>query len=414
MTQRRAPLFRRTARPSRRPHARRLAAVLATTALTAATLAGLSAAPASAAVPEGPAGDAFYTPPNPLPPGRPGDPIWKRTLSATSITTTYLVLYRSTTATGAPTAVSGTVAVPKSGNVATAPVIGVAPPTTGLGDQCAASKEGLVSDVSVPAAFGQRGYVVATTDYEGLGTPGIHTYVVGRSEAHAVLDVVRAAQRLGVGPTAAAPVGFYGYSQGGGGAAWAGQEAATYAPELNVKGTAAGGIPADMIAVGQALDGGLGFGFLAAAAAGFDAAYPELNLDAYLNATGRQVFADNVDKCVTDVIAQLAFHRIAEYTTSDPMLRPDWQARLRENSLGAVAPRAPIFIWHGLFDEILPYGQDAALWRTWCRKGGRVTFQATFDEHVTGALGGQAGAVQFLADRFAGKPASDNCWLSGA
>jgi len=391
-----------------------VATLITALGLTGGLVAGPAAPAGAAGPPQGPAGDAFYTPPNPLPPGRPGDVIWKRTLSDTSTATTYLVLYRSTTAAGAATAVSGTVAVPRSGNVATAPIIGVAPPTTGLGDQCAASKEGLVSDLSVPAAFGQRGYVIATTDYEGLGTPGIHTYVVGRSEAHAVLDVVRAAQRLGAGPTAAAPVGFYGYSQGGGGAAWAGQLATTYAPELNVKGTAAGGIPADMTAVGQALDGGLGFGFLAAAAAGFNAAYPELNLDRYLNATGKQVFADNVNKCVADVIAQLAFHRIAEYTTSNPMLQPDWQARLRENSLGAVAPRAPIYIWHGLFDEILPYGQDAALWKTYCRKGGRVTFQATFDEHVSGALGGQAAAVQFLADRFAGKAATDNCWLSGA
>ena len=306
-------------------------------------------------------------------------------------------------------------AVPKSGNVATAPIIGVAPPTTGLGDQCAASKESLVSDVSVPAAFGQRGYVVATTDYEGLGTPGVHTYVVGRSEAHAVLDVVRAAQRLGAGPTAAAPVGFYGYSQGGGGAAWAGQQAASYAPELNVKGTAAGGIPADMIAVGQALDGGLGFGFLAAAAAGFNAAYPELNLDKYLNAD-RQAGVRRQRHQVRRRrrrAARLPPDRGVHDVQPDAD-QPDWQARLRENSLGAVAPRAPIFIWHGLFDEILPYGQDAALWKTYCQKGGRVTFQATFDEHVTGALGGQAGAVQFLADRFAGKPATDNCWLSGA
>ena len=77
--------------------------------------------------------------------------------------------------------------------------------------------------------------------------------------------------------------------------------------------------------------------------------------------------------------------------------------------------RAPIYIWHGFFDEILPYGQDAALWKTYCRKGGKVTFQGTWDEHVSGMIGaGRQGAVQFLADRFAGKPATDNCWLSGA
>jgi hypothetical protein len=148
---------------------------------------------------------------------------------------------------------------------------------------------------------------------------------------------------------------------------------------------------------------------------GFDAAYSELNLDGYLNAAGQDNFKNKVNNSVDSVILDFGLHRIAEYTTSNPMLTTAWQARLRENSLGAVAPRAPIYIWHGYFDEILPYAQDAALWKTYCRKGGKVTFQATFDEHVSGMLGaGRQGAVQFLADRFAGKPATNNCWLSGA
>jgi len=407
--QRRTRLTRRARRP--------IAAVLAVAGLVAATLAGLAAAPASAAAPpEGPAGDAFYTPPNPLPPGQPGDVIWKRTLSQDAAATTYLVLYRSVNATGAAVAVSGTVAVPKGVNPATAPIVAAAPGTIGLGDQCAASRNTLIANLMTPTAdLLTKGFAVATTDYEGLGTPGTHTYTVGQSEGRAVLDVARAAQRLGVGLSATAPVGFIGYSQGGGGAAWAGQLAASYAPELNVKGTAAGGIPADMVAVGQALDGGLGFGFLAAAAVGFDGAYAELDLERYLNAAGKQLFQDNINNCVDSIILDFGFHRISEYTTSNPMVTPAWQARLRENSLGAVAPSAPVYIWHGFFDEILPYGQDAALWKTYCKKGARVTFQGTWDEHVSGMIGaGRQGAVQFLADRFAGKPVTDNCWLSGA
>ena len=53
-----------------------------------------------------------------------------------------------------------------------------------------------------------RGWAVAVSDYEGLGTPGQHTYVVGRSEGRAVLDMARAAQRLpGTGLTTSTPVG---------------------------------------------------------------------------------------------------------------------------------------------------------------------------------------------------------------
>src|SRR5207302_383600 len=53
-------------------------------------------------------------------------------------------------------------------------------------------------DVGVPAltTFLQRGYVVAATDYQGLGGPGVHQYVVGATEARNVLDSVKAAQHI--------------------------------------------------------------------------------------------------------------------------------------------------------------------------------------------------------------------------
>lgn len=58
---------------------------------------------------------------------------------------------------------------------------------------------------------------MAIIDYEGLGTPGDHTYVVQLSEGRAVLDSARAAMNLGdAGISDDAQVGIWGYSQGGG------------------------------------------------------------------------------------------------------------------------------------------------------------------------------------------------------
>ena len=37
----------------------------------------------------------------------------------------------------------------------------------------------------------QQGYAVAVSDYQGLGTPGPHTYMVGQSMGRAVLDMAR-------------------------------------------------------------------------------------------------------------------------------------------------------------------------------------------------------------------------------
>ena len=34
------------------------------------------------------------------------------------------------------------------------------------------------------------------TDYQGLGTPGKHAYLVGKAEGRSVLDIVQAARQL--------------------------------------------------------------------------------------------------------------------------------------------------------------------------------------------------------------------------
>jgi Secretory lipase len=41
-----------------------------------------------------------------------------------------------------------------------------------------------------------RGYIVVATDHPGLGTDGIHPYLIGESEGQAELDSVRAARDL--------------------------------------------------------------------------------------------------------------------------------------------------------------------------------------------------------------------------
>ncbi|MCA1835798.1 MAG: lipase family protein [Actinobacteria bacterium] len=86
------------------------------------------------------------------------------------------------------------------------------------------------------------------TDYEGGGTPIPQSYLVGPPEGYAGLDAARAAQRLDPRDdlTQDSPVGLSGYSQGGQAASWAAELQPRYAPELNVKGVLAGGIPYDM------------------------------------------------------------------------------------------------------------------------------------------------------------------------
>jgi fermentation-respiration switch protein FrsA (DUF1100 family) len=210
-----------------------LGAVIATCAL---------AAPAVAAAATAPAGLAFYAPPQRLLAGQHGSVIWARTVhSALSASGgRYLVLYRSTGITGKPVAVSGTIDVPKGRAPAGGwPVVSWAHGTTGIADVCAPSRRPAFG-AYVSGQLGtwlRRGYAIASTDYEGLGTPGIHPYLIGRSEGRGVVDIVRAARTLDT------RIGrrwvIAGHSQGGHAALFGAALAPSWAPELSFRGVAA-------------------------------------------------------------------------------------------------------------------------------------------------------------------------------
>src|SRR4029079_13393528 len=141
----------------------------------------------------------------------------------------FRIVYRSTGLNGEPIAVSGTVIypatpAPKEGR----DVIAWAHYTTGGAGRCA---PGLLPNLSgtVPGLEDMlsRGYVVVATDYEGLGTPGVHAYLVGESEARSVLDSVRAARNHS-GAHATNRYSVWGHSQGGHASLFSGELAASY------------------------------------------------------------------------------------------------------------------------------------------------------------------------------------------
>src|SRR4029450_6019847 len=103
-------------------------------------------------------------------------------------------------------------------------ILTIAHGTTGIADACAPSKNPRFTELSLMSPYLEQAYLVAETDYEGLGTPGRHPYLVGESEGRGVLDAALAAAEL---PDADAGDQFaiFGYSQGGHGALGGGQRA---------------------------------------------------------------------------------------------------------------------------------------------------------------------------------------------
>jgi hypothetical protein len=350
----------------------------------------------------------------PAPAAAPGDVLSARAISAPGFfyANVWSITYASTSATGAPITVSGTVVVPRGASART-PVVGYAPGTHGLGDQCAPSRHLEAGDETEGLLIHQyatRGFAVAVTDYEGIGTPGEHTYMAGRSEGNATLDVVRAAMRLpGTGLSPAAPVAVVGYSQGGHASGWAAELAPSYAPELNIKAHAVGAPPANLLTVAEHNDGGANVGLVMAAGYGMDVTYPELDLAPYLNDQGRAAFADIRDDC-TDELSKYAGHSLSDYTTTDLLNRPEWRARVVQQNLGTRTPRVPVLLYHSNGDEILPVQVSVDLRARWCAGGGNVTFWRTdTGPHAVTAAVMSPSVTSWVADRLAGRPVTGNC-----
>ncbi|MFG3495541.1 lipase family protein [Streptomyces sp. NPDC047928] len=352
--------------------------------------------------------------------GRPGDllttePSSFRTLPGVPTDTrAWKIHYRSTSATGEPNVVSGTVVVPRDGATRPRPLITYAVGTVGLGDRCAPSAgfpDGTTMEANLILQLLRRGWAVVVTDYEGLGTAGEHTYTAGRSAGHAMLDAARAALRLpDTGLSERSPIGVMGYSQGGQAAGWAAELHSSYAPELAVKGTATGGVPAELAKLAPVHDGSYGSGLLFMAAAGQDAAYPELRLDSYLNTSGRALVSFLRENCVALDSTVGSFKRISDMTVRNPLDTAEWQRRLHESDLGAAAPARPVYLYHALADELIPYAQGTGLRSRWCARGGDVTWRTiTVGEHVSGVISEAPRAADWLADRFAGAPTNSGC-----
>ena len=388
-------------------------------ALAAATLAPLS--PAAAA--ERP---AFYEAPAQLP-ARDGDLVRSEKMDFlldparihTVGHTATRVLYRSSNRTGRATAVSGTVIVPKARwvGVGTRPVIGYAVGTQGIGDSCAPSRqfsEGFEYEAIFMAGLLARGYAIAMTDYEGLGTAGTHTYMDRVSQGRAVIDAVRAAQRLpGSGLSAHSPVAFYGYSQGGAGAASAAEQAGSYGSELKVKGTVAGAAPADLRQLPGAIDGSLFSMFGWFAIAGLTASY-DIDMAPYLNAAGREMYAKVQDACVFDLFGA-AFTRSNDYTVDGAGLaeliqREPFRQMIDDQRIGRIKPNAPVLVSHSRLDDVVPFPVAEQLVRDWCARGAKVRFSPNVTPlHVGGMLNNATEVYGFLEARLLGLPMVSSC-----
>lgn len=374
--------------------------------------------PAGGALLPAPEGDAFWVPPDPLPPGQPGDLIWARAVPGPVVGgTTWLVLYRSLDEDGEPTAVSGVVVVPTGPQpAAPRPVVAVAHSTVGLADRCAPSRVlagGGGGEVGLFAAAAMaQGWVLAATDYRGLGTPGPHPYLVGQRAGRDVLDIVRAATHLPeTGADATSPVILVGHSQGGGASVFAAELAPTYAPELRVVGAVAGAPTTELArrASSWPPTRGQDTGFAMMAVAGFSGAYPQLDEAAVLTGAGQAALPAAEEGCVADVLAAFADDDPAALFSPTG---PDqaWRAALDANVAGGNRTSVPVYVFHGGADTVVPIGWSADYQARACSAGSDVTRVVYPDlDHGSVLQSALGPAFAWLSDRLSDQPAPAGC-----
>ena len=292
-------------------------------------------------------------------------------------------------------------------------VIALGHGSTGVLRDCAPS---LTTDLSGQAPQVANllglGYAVTMTDYQGLGMPGVHPYLDSRTAGYNVIDSVRALRATFRG-VSDHWLG-YGGSQGGGAVWSANEQAAVYAPELDLVGT---------IAVAPVTDA---TGLILKAFTGTLSAeqraplqwllvslgrlHPDLNLDNY-----RRGFAARrwtvLSSCVGSEGAERA--RITDKIgPTDLTPHTAAAAALLRNFVAAWAlPQrrltAPMLVIYGAKDTVIDPAWTLHALVEACRLGGDL--EQHVDPNGTHAQLDPGDLPTWVAARFAGAPAINQC-----
>ena len=382
--------------------------------------------PAPPATPLAPQQDPFYAPPTTaeLSSVAPGTVLRAREITAKAY---YLfpvkgqawqLMYRTTDHRGQPVAMVGTVLVPTNAPATGRQLMAYNVAYDALTLRCAPSYSfvrGTALEQALIAGALKKGLVVMSPDYEGLGS----FWTTGLISGQGVLDGIRAAQRFqqaGLdGPST--PTVITGYSGGSIASTWANELYRTYAPELNIKGVAAGGVPVDLGNVARKVDGTLFAGVYFGAVAALANAYPEVNPAALVNAKGAQMLVKAQDMCLgqfltgaPDPLMAFAFQRMKNLVVVPDLLEvPAVKQVIAINRLGQRKPGAPLYLYQATLDELMPLKDVDALVQSYCAQGVKVSYKPGFGEHISMAVTGWPGALQYLSDRLADKPAPSTC-----
>ncbi|WP_194817289.1 lipase family protein [Nocardia sp. XZ_19_385] len=288
----------------------------------------------------------------------------------------YRIEYVASNFSGGKRAVGGSVFVPESGS-AGAPVLTWAHCTVGSNEHNAPSKVGLIPEERKHLRHWlAAGFVVAATDYEGLGTKEPHPYLDGEAIADDIIDMARAVHGMDLGVDNRTIIG--GFSQGGHGSLFAAAICTAYAPELDLRGTVSLAPPVRFLEfVRPYTEDGNGsvHALVPTILAGLHTRRPEFDAGPQLSPTGRTLIDAALRKSMKDL------DELCCATTNDQAGVTGiaaWQPLI--DALDSTSPPVtkydrPIFLCAGGADPVFTSHQGSEFSKELAECGTDITFQ---------------------------------------
>ncbi|MBL1079933.1 lipase [Nocardia sp. 2] len=268
-----------------------------------------------------------------------------------------------------------------------------------------------IIEAPIIASLLAAGYTLVISDYLGP----TFDFGAGRESGDATLDGVRAAEQV-LNLPASTPVGLLGYSGASIPTEFAAEQAAEYAPELNIVAAAAGGVPVNSwnempyIIKSPIFANAVSLMVLGLAHA------ENVDLTPYLSPEGIRMMNTVADFCQTygglpnpTTLSALLLPQYQDYTQI-----PLFQKLFDDMVMGGSIPRMPLLLGvgntDGYGDDLAISGDVRALASKYCRGGDRVQYsEYPGFGHIPGMAPFGIEAVNFMNTAFAGAPTPTNC-----
>jgi hypothetical protein len=396
--------------------------------------------------------EQFYTPPQPLPPGEPGDLIRsepaRMVLEPSGQLGSFVgkgtrIMFRSTDAQGHPVARTGLYIEPDNpwpGN-GPRPLLAYSTLLYGMGEQCAPSRmfsQGIHAslntgfdvwinlDETFVATLLARGFAIVVVDPAGLGLhePQSPQLLNRAAMGSSLIDGARAAMQLpGTSLDPHGPVAFWGWIMGAQAALAAAEMTASYAPELHVVGTYAAASPTNLSEAVSSLDGNFFAGAAGWLLRGIMASYPELEQPIWdsLTPRGIEMLSNTGDQCTLQMGIDYMFRHYEFWFKNDIYQTVNvepFKTVLAAQRLGNVKPTGPVYFEHNRWDSFAPYTSAHDTARDYCAKGADVTFwtneqppflnKLDINSFLPEFVDGER-SMAWITDRFNGVPTASNC-----